>query len=172
MLAHIHKVKIVICVQPVDIIRIASVKLVKRAARLLIVLQFILENHSHIIQSLLHNVVASEYLLLSTRYIFQIIFRIGRIRLGLQQFLIFLRYTVVGLGKPLFILIVAGILVETESILIAAPPVILQFTRAPPALELGLTGRLGLRIVKIPRFVTVQGEIRRSAAAGIIDFTF
>ena len=152
---HKHKIEIIICVEAVDIVGVAGEQRLEFPLRCGEILHFVLEYHTHIVQTLLNDVVGGLLLEVGAGNLFEVIFGEVRIVLLFEGFLVGRCHGVGGhvipLGTLLGFLRGGGAeIVEIECLFVAASPVILEFSVAPPALEFGAARIFRGRVVEIP----------------------
>ena len=159
-LPHGHEIHVVVDVEAVDVVGIAALEAHELAAGGAEVLELVLEYDSHVVESLLDDVVGGLLLLVGLRDLLEVELHVVGVVLLLEHLLLLRRDGVVGLGGALVGLpVVFRLLLELEALAVAAAPVVLELAGAPSALELRLAGVLGHGVVEIPRLVAVHLEV-------------
>ena len=150
--AYSHQIHIVVDIEAIDIVGETRLQFVELAACRIEVFELVFEDNAHVVEAFLDNVVADLNLLLGLRYLLEVVLDAMRVVLLVELLLVFSRDRVGG-GYRLVAfacLIALREVVERESVLVSAAPVVLKFTRTPTALEFALTCRYGRRVVEIP----------------------
>ncbi len=158
----IHEVHVVVGVETVLVVGIATQQFLKLVGRGIKVLEFVLEDDTHVVESGLDDVVGGLDLLLGGGNLLEVVFLVVRVLTALEGFLVHFHAIGahrVGGGHERGVLFGIIVVVERERGLVAATPVILEFAVAPLLLESRLTGILRGGVVEVPRIVGVHLEL-------------
>ena len=154
-LTHIHQIKIIISVEAVNIVGIVAEQTVELSLGSTEVLELVLENDTHIIQTLLNNIVSRIFLLVGLRNLGEIVFGIMRVRAVVVFLVLFLVFWCFLFGT--FCAFISGFgtvsgieIIGIERRFIAATPVVLELTRTPALLELRLARIARSGVIEIP----------------------
>ena len=159
VLAHGHKIHVVVDVEAVDVVGIAFEQAVEFLAGCREILELVFEDESHIVEALLDDLVAGGDFLVGLRNLLEIIFGLVGIvfRLQFAGGLCLLLVGEVGIGgdgvgdfRRRRVVVGLRFVVDRESALVSAAPVVFILAGAPAALELGLSLVFGHGVVEIP----------------------
>ena len=124
------------------------------------VFEFVLEDDALVEQTLLNHIVRGLDFFRSLGNLLQVVFLVVRVFGPFERLFVYLGAVVgdrvASLSEFVFVFLVFSVLVEREDGLVAAAPVIFEFTVAPLLLEGGLAGILGGSVVEVPGVVVVH----------------
>ena len=158
--AHTQQVEVVVHIKAVGVVGVAFEQFLKFHVRCVEVLQLILQNQAHVVQSLLNHIVGGLNLFGRGWDLLQVVFLEVWVFRTLHRVALLLGERSVGRsassGRCRVACRCRRIVVEREGVFIATTPVVLQLTVAPLLLERRFTRIFRGCVVEVPRFVVVE----------------
>ena len=161
--AHIHQVHVVVHVEAVGVVGVTPQQLQELRRAGVVVLEFVLENQAHVVESLLDNLVGGLDLLLGARYLLEVVFLEVRVLAAAPHLGVDGNGVAVSVDHEAVAHDSGGVgsgdvVVKRECGLVAAAPVVLEFAVTPRLLERCLAGILRGGVVEVPRAVVINLE--------------
>ena len=166
------QIEVVVHIHAVDIVGVTVEQTRKFHLCGIHILEFVLQNQTHIVEALLNHIVGGLDLFFRHGYLLQIVFLEVRVVGALNGVALLFSEGGVGSGGTgsggIGCYVGSGIVVvEREGVFVSSAPVVFQLAIAPLLLEGCFTGIFGGGVVEIPRVVVVEGECCGCILVGI-----